>query len=196
MDEYDVIVLLGTEPDLETWEFPRQIHQCIGIVAGLIKAGLSNKVIASGKWSRRVDNKGLPQPFLECDKLAELLLAKGVPEGAILRECFSTDTISNLYHIKTQFLIPQKWQSVLFVVASFRIARLDFLCSKVLGPDWHVSYNSVRAAEGVGCNEARMMKKSKAFLAPMGWGDHEWLADKFFGDPFYAQSTKRHQREG
>ena len=196
MDKHDVIVLLGSEPNLETWEFPQQIHNCTKTVAGLIKAGVSNKVIASGKWSRVVENKSLPQPFLECEKLTELLLAKGVPKAAILRECISTDTISNLYYIKTQFLIPQKWKNVLFVVADFRIARLDFLCSKVFGPDWRVSYNSVRADEGVSYNEARTIERSKAFLAPMKDGDHEWLADKLFDDPFYAQSTKRHQQEG
>ena len=188
---YDCLILLGTEPDLKTWEFPKQIHDCLQTTANLIEAGVSEKVIVSGKWSRKVEDQNLGQPFDECDKMTDLLTALGVKEKMLLRERDSTDTISNLYYVKKQFLIPMKLEKVLFIVAGFRIPRLDFLVRKVLGPAYEVGYKAIDGEEGPSYNEARTMERTEKFLAPMRDGDHEWLTDKFFGDPFYVSVTKK-----
>lgn len=193
--KYDCIILLGTQPDLETWEFPKQIHQCIETTAELIEAGVSDKVIASGKWSLRVENKKLNQPFKEADRLAELLMEKGVPSDKILRECISEDTISNLYFIKKLYLLPDKMQSVLFVVASFRITRLKLLVSKVFGPNYKVDYKSIPSEETVSYNETRTIERTLKFLDTMEDGDHDWLEDKFYEGSMYAEVRNRHQLE-
>ena len=193
MKRYDSIILLGTQPDLETWEFPQQIHECIKTISRLYKSGVAEKVIASGRWSRRVENQSLSQPFHECDKLAELLSAAGVPDEATLRERLSTDTVSNLYYVKTEFLLPKQWQNLLFVVASFRIPRLKLLADKVFGPEYNVDYEPIETAEGPSYNEAKTIQRSEEFLAPMKDGDHAWLQDKFYGDPFYARVTRKNQ---
>ena len=118
---YDCLVVLGTQPDLQTWEFPEQIHDCIRTAAKLVKQGASDKVIVSGKWSRRIEDLQLGQPFDECDRLAELLISAGVDESAILRERDSTDTISNLCYVKQQLLIPAglKKSSLLWPTSGF-----------------------------------------------------------------------------
>ena len=194
---YDCLVILGSQPDLKTWEFPAQIHACIHAAAKLLKTDASDKIIVSGKWSRRIEDLDLGQPFDECDKMAGLLLAEGVDEQVILRERDSTDTISNLYYVKKQLLIPQNLKKVLFIVADFRISRLKFLVDKVLGPEYQVDYEPIPAdeASSPSYNEASVMAKTEKFLAPMLEGDHEWLADKFFEDPFYAKTTARHLAE-
>ena len=194
--KYDCLILLGTQPDLETWEFPRQIHKCVQKTAELYEAGIAENIIASGKWSRRIEDQSLGQPFDECDKSADLLIAAGVRNEAISRERVSTDTISNLYYVKTQFLIPKQWSKLLFVVADFRIPRLRFLVSKVLGPEYQVDYEPIATSGGgPSYNETRTMERTKAFLARMDEGDHEWLADKFFADPFYTRLAEKHARQ-
>lgn len=194
---YDCLIVLGTQPDLQTWEFPEQIIQCLETAAKLFKDGVSDKIIVSGKWSRRIEDCQLGQPFDECDKLADLLTAQGVDEEAIYRERQSTDTVSNLYYVKQQLLIPLGLKKILFVVADFRIARLEFLVRKVLGPDYQVDYEPVESDEKMSpsYNEAETMARTEKFLANMNDGDHDWLADKFFDHPFYAEVTQRHRAE-
>ena len=181
---------MGTQPDLKTWEFPAQIHACVQTAAGLVASGVADKVITSGKWSFRIEKQALGQPFDECDRLADLLIAEGVGGDNILRERLSLDTISNLYYVKTQYLIPQRLEHLLFVVASFRIPRLQYLVRKVLGPAYQVDYRPIESEEDTTIrNESRMIKRTADFLALMQDGNHEWLADKFYGAPFYAKIT-------
>ena len=188
---YDCIVLLGTQPDLDTWDFPRQIHQCVQTTAELVEAGVAENIIVSGKWSLRVENQSLGQPFDECDGLADLLIAAGVRHEAISRERTSKDTISNLYYVKTQLLIPKRWNSLLFVVADFRIPRLRFLARKILGAPFQTAFEAVPTGEeGPSYNETRTMVRMRAFLDRIDEGDHEWLDGKFFGDPFYTRLTE------
>ena len=194
---YDCVILLGTQPDPDTWVFPRQIHQCVQTTVGLVKAGVAENVIVSGKWSLHIEIQSLGQPFAECDGLADLLIAAGVRRETISRERLSMDTISNLYYIKTQFLIPKRWNNLLFVVADFRIPRLRFLVSKILGSMYQVDFAPVPTGEeGPRCNEARTVVRTKAFLDRMDAGDHEWLADKFYGDLFYTRLAEKRVRQG
>lgn len=183
--KYDAIILLGTQPDPQTWEFPRQIHDCVEAVARLMGETAAPFVIASGKWSIDLEKKGLAQPFEECDGLADLLIKKSVDPDKILRERNSKDTISNLYYIKEQFLIPQDMKKLLFVVASFRIPRLKFLVHKILGEEYEVVYESVEAETGPSYNESRTMRIQSEFLKPMQSGEHAWLADKFYEASIY-----------
>ena len=189
MKKYDAIVFLGSQPDLKTWEFPTQIHACVQAVAELMASGVAGKVITSGKWSLRIENQALGQPFDECDKLADLLIAQGVGRDNILRERLSLDTISNLYYAKTQYLIPQHLGRLLFVVASFRIPRLQYLVRKALGPAYQVDWRPIESGEDAGYNEPRTMKKTEDFLASMEDGDHEWLKDKFYEASSYTKIT-------
>ena len=82
-------------------------------------------------------------------------------------------------------------------MADFRIPRLKFLVRKVFGPQYEVDYESVPADEGSSpsYNETLTMSRTEKFLAPMKDGDHEWLADKFFDHPFYAEVTEWHLAE-
>lgn len=194
MPRYDAIIVLGSLPDPETWKFPQQIYQCLDKAKELLDDNQAPYIITSGKWSVSFDNRHIQQPFLECDALADYLLQKGVPANKILREGESKDTISNLYYMKTQYFIPRRAHSLLFVVASFRIPRLTFLCERILGAGYNVDFVSIAAEPSGSYNEPNTFKVQEEFLRPMKNGDHAWLQDKFYSAPIYQYWAQRDRK--
>jgi len=184
---HDVIILLGSQPDLTTWEFPEQVHLCVRRAKELLNEGQAPFIVTSGKWSTTIDTLQLHQPFRECDALANLLIDQGVDPAKILKESRSQDTISNLYHLKKGLLIPRNMKRLLFVVAEFRIPRLEFLCEQILGPDYTIDFEPIQSEPSASYNEPQTFKMQKEFLEPIKPGEHEWLADKFFAAPMYQK---------
>ena len=191
MSNFDAIVMLGTQPDPKTWDFPEQIYDCLNKSAELISNGEAPFVVVSGKWSIALENRGIQQPFRECDKLADILYELGVDDTKILKESESMDTPSNLYYLKTKVLIPRNMKQILFVVAEFRVARLKFLCKRILGPDYVVGFDTIACDPGPTYNETNTLKVQEEFLKPMKDGEHSYLADKFFSDPMYDYWRKQ-----
>ncbi len=189
--EYNYIIVLATQPDPETWEFPKQIKQCVNKAAELFEQGAAPYIIASGNHAVSLDYRGIKQPYKECDELKKLLVAKGVPEDRVLIEADSRDTISNLYYLKEQYFLPNKAHKLLFVVASFRVPRLKFLCKRILGVDYQVSYKKVIVSMGPSYNEKLTTTVQTLFLEPMKDGDHRWLDGKFFDSWLYRYWRER-----
>lgn len=185
MTSYDAIVVLATQPDVTTWEFPAQIFDCLNKAIELFEDGIAPYIITSGDRSISIVARGLRQPFKECDKLADYLIEHGVPRGSVLLEGDSRDSISNLYYLKTEFFIPKQMTKILFVVAEFRIPRLKFLCQRILGSDYQVDFEPIAAEVGPTYNESHTMKIQSDFLAPMKDGNHKWLKDKFYSGSMY-----------
>ncbi len=185
MNSYDAIVILGSQPDPDTWQFPSYIYDCLQRAKLVYDEGTAPLIITSGKWSIALENKGIKQPFRECDLAANYLKLIGMPEDKILKEGESKDTISNLYYLKTELFKPRAMQRLLFVVADFRVPRLKFLCERILGSDHKVEFASLAAEISESYDEPNTMKVQKEFLEPMKTGNHEWLADKFYSAPMY-----------
>src|SRR3989344_3060299 len=196
MTKYDVIIVLGSQPETETWKFPKQIYDCLNKTKELFNQGTATLIATSGKWGISIDNQGLSQPFKECDALAEYLIKEGVPAKSILREGESKDTISNLYYLKTNILIPKKLTNLLFVVAEFRISRLKFLCSRILGSEYSVAFEPIKSQVGSTYNEPHTLEVQSEFLKPMRSGDHTWLNDKFYTAPMYQYWAKHDKAQG
>lgn len=185
MIKYDAVVVLGSQPDITTWEFPQQVYQCLDFAKSILDLGQVDQIIVSGKSSTALDNIGVIQPFRECDKMADYLLAQGVSNNKILREFNSQDTISNLYYLKSEIFIPNRFNKLLFPVADFRIPRLQFLCERILGSEYEIDFEPIPSELSASYNEPLAFKMQKEFLEPMESGQHEWLADKFFTAPMY-----------
>lgn len=194
MSKYDAIIILASQPDVKTWEFPDQIYEGLDKSIELFNKGVSEILITSGDHSISLENRGIMQPFKECDKLAEYLVEHGIPTSSILTEGDSRDTISNLYYLKTKFFIPKNMKRLLFVVADFRIPRLKFLCEKILGKQYDLNFEPIVAEQGESYNEPHTMKIQSEFLAPMKSGDHEWLDGKFYNASMY-QYWAKHDRQ-
>ncbi len=193
MAEYDIGVVLGSQPDTTTWQFPQQIYESLDEAGRLIESDEIPLVITSGKWGINIDDLGLTQPFRESDAMAEYLIHNGIPDDKILRERESKDSISNLYYLKTQFFIPRGMIRPLFIVAEFRVPRLQFLCRKVLGHNFEVSFLPIPSEIGSTYDEANTSRVQKEFLDQMQDGDHEWLKDKFYDAPMYKYWSKKNQ---
>lgn len=192
---YDCIILPGSQPNLQTWQFPRQIQDCIELTARLIRQGVSGTVIATGRWSRQIEDQKLSQPFVECDKLAELLTKAGVSEQSILKEGLSTDTISNIHNVKVKFLIPMNFKRAIFVIADFRLSRFSFLVNKILGPDYLVDYQTVAYSDKVlAPREASNLKEAEVLLASMTPGDHSYLSDRFYKSYYNELASRNYNR--
>ena len=187
---YDLIIVLGSQPDLTTWEFPKQVRTCLARAKELLDDHHAPYIVTSGKWSTSIDTLKLKQPFLECNALADTLIGMGVDPSKILKENRSQDTISNLYYLKTGLLIPRNIKRLLFVVADFRIPRLHYLCEKILGPDYTVIFEPIESSPSTSYNEPVTYQMHKEFLKPMQPGDHEWLADKFYSAPMYMNMAR------
>ncbi len=190
---YDAIVVLGSQPDPATWKFPKQVYDCLDRAMELLNQDNASHISVSGDHGIKLDNLNIKQPFKECDVLADYLLKRGVPSDKILKEGESRDTISNLYYLKTQVFIPQQMKYLLFVVAEFRIPRLQFLCKRILGKDYMCDFESISSKTGSTYNESHTLKIQSAFLEPMADGNHNWLDGKFYDAPMY-QYWRQHDQ--
>jgi uncharacterized SAM-binding protein YcdF (DUF218 family) len=185
MKTYDAIIVLATQPDPNTWEFPKQIYDCLNRAKDLLNKRIAPYVILSGNHAIKLDNLGLKQPFRECDKMADYLIENGISAEKILKEGDSRDTISNLYYMKNQILRPQHMKQLLFVVAEFRIPRLKLLCKRILGNEYNLEFIPIPCESGNTYNEPHSTKIQTAFLEPMKDGEDSWLDDKFYSAWMY-----------
>lgn len=190
MSQFDLIVVLGAKTDTSTWKFPEQLYRCLDRAAELCEQAKAPLIALSGKWTINYDYTGEKQPSRECDMMADYLQAKGFPEDKLVLEGESKDTISNLYYIKNQILIPQAMHKIIFVVASYRVPRLEFLTKRILGPDYECVFEEIEAEPEPGQNEKVVIAAQKLFLQPMKDGDDSWLADKFYDGWIYKHGGK------
>jgi hypothetical protein len=188
MSKYDAVVILGSQPDPSNWLFPSHVYRSLDRAADLVWSGEAGLVLLSGRYAIRFDFLGITPPFNEADRMAEYLIAQGVEHSQILREVKSKDTISNLYFIKTEFLIPRQLRMLHFVCADFRLNRIAFLCERILSREYEVTLQGVRSERGEEYpNESHTFCVQREFLAPMLSGEHDWLAGRFYGDAFYER---------
>lgn len=192
MKDYDAIIVLGSKPTPPDWKFPSHVYKSLDVAADLLNQETAPYVIVSGKWALHYDALNMQQPFTEAEKMAEYLIVKGVDRRQILIETESKDTVSNFYYLKKQFLMPQKMHHILVVTADFRIERMQFLCDKILGPDYQVEFEAIEAKpEEIYPHEAETLQAQKKMLHDMKAGDEEFVGAKFYDDPYYQAVIER-----
>jgi uncharacterized SAM-binding protein YcdF (DUF218 family) len=192
MKKYDVILVLGSQPDFRNWLFPSHTYKSLDRAIELLNQEVAPYVCLSGDHALKYDNTGIIQPFKECDKEEEYLLSKGVPPEVILKEGESRDTLAQFYYTKNLVFKPHHIKNIIMITVDFRLERIKFLFQKVFGPDYTVDFETVEFKEDeVYKNEARTLKKQKEFLKDMQDGDDAWLKDKFYDSPMY-QYWKAH----
>jgi uncharacterized SAM-binding protein YcdF (DUF218 family) len=184
----DAIVILGSKPNTVTWEFPKHVYDTLDYASEVFAAGKARKIIVSGNYALSFDEKGIIQPYRECDKMASYLLSKGVPSDVILTEGESKDTISNLVYIKQQILAPRGLYKPLIITADFRVERIQFLADKIIGPSYSIGVVPIAsdaAGRQVYPNEIDTLRRTKLFLKDMTDGDDTFLDGKFYGADYY-----------
>lgn len=184
---YDAAVILGSRPvDGTVWELPAHVYQSLDRAVALYRQKTVHHIVVSGKWTINFDILGIRQPFTECDRMAEYLERHGIPPQAILREAESMDAISNLYYLKRHIFEPKAFRRLLFIAAGPRLARIEFLSKRILGPGYSLEYDSIGPRPGIPSeSEARRSALQAAFLEPMRDGDDSWLDGRFYTGPYY-----------
>lgn len=132
METYDAILVLGRGIDQEG-NIPDSAKDTVNKAVDLYKKGVSERIIFSGKWSYKYQGE---YSTTEAEAMAEYARELGLPEDAILIENESDDTVTNVYFIKTKFLIPNNWRKVLLVTIEVIETRAFMILKKVLGPDY------------------------------------------------------------
>lgn len=192
MKTYDAIVVLGSQPDPETWEFPGHTYNSLERAAELMEGGVAPVIVVSGDRSLRLDNTGIVQPFRECDRLAEYLVSIGCQPEQILKEGESRDTISNFYFLKNLVFIPNEIKSALVVTAEFRVERLRFLWQKIMGTEYGLEFELVDCLDSdINPSEILILELQRKWLEDVRPGDDSWFSDKFYDDPYYLSNADR-----
>jgi uncharacterized SAM-binding protein YcdF (DUF218 family) len=200
MKQYDVILVLGSQPDYRTWKFPSHTYKSLDRAIELLNQGVAPYIALSGDHALKYDNTGIVQPFKECDLEEEYVLSQGVAPKYILKEGESRDTLAQFYYLKNLVFIPHNIKKVLMVTVPFRVERIEFLFHKVFGPDYTVNFETVDYTEDeIYRSEAFTLEKQAAWLKDMPDGDDAWLKDKFYDAPIYqfwkARDIERLQTE-
>src|SRR6185369_11340107 len=104
------------------------MYWCLDRAAELFWLGAFPKLATSGAYAVEYDFAGRePYPWKECDVSAGYLIEEhGVPDGVILREGKSKDTLQNLVELKKLF-IQRGIRHILIVAPEHRVERLEWL---------------------------------------------------------------------
>ena len=117
MKEYDAILLLGVELDENDEPMPELLARADAAVTAYKKGLAQNVVVCGGR---------LPgHKVCEADVMERLLLERGVPEAAILKENESQDTMENMC-FAAKLLGGAKGKRVLVVTSDYHLRRALF----------------------------------------------------------------------
>lgn len=194
MNEYDAIVVLGSQPDYRTWKFPSHTYAALDKAIELITQGVAPYLALSGDHALKFDNVGITQPFKEADKMEEYVISKGLSKEKILKENKSLDTVANLYYLKNLVFKPNNIHKVIIITTNFRVKRIHFLWQKVMGPEYLVTFEEVSYGDSeVYKNDATVLEKQKEWLKDVKDGDDAWFLSKFYDDLYYLYYKKLDQ---
>jgi len=117
-DEHDVLLVLGCPSEEDGSPSGCQIERA-DIAAALHAAGYADRLIVSGG---AVHNE-----FVEADALHDLLVARGVPSGVIVREPRAEHTDENIY-FASRIMQERGWRSAFVVSDSAGQLVYNALC--------------------------------------------------------------------
>lgn len=175
--EYDAIVLLGVELAADD-EPTEEMHARVRAAAAAFARGEAGRIVACGGV--------LPgHTRAEADVMAGLLARHGVPEGRILREDRSRDTMENL-RFAARLPGMAKGQRILVVTSDYHRLRAVLTARRV---GFRARGVGVRLPRDAGWSALRLKEWAYTLDLLMGWQDEgrarpAWtyrLFDRVFG---------------
>ncbi|MDQ5972064.1 MAG: hypothetical protein QG553_223 [Patescibacteria group bacterium] len=133
--KYDVIIVLGWDV-YQDGSLPKESINRAKKAAELYKSENAEQIIFTGKVSYSHNY----QPIItEAKSMSDIAIQSGVPEAAIILEERARDTEENAEYSK---LIVDKnhWRKLLFVTGKFQIERQRYICQKIFGDDYDISF--------------------------------------------------------
>ena len=170
----EIAIVLGGGRDSPETLNERSLQR-VALAVSLFEKKAFPLIIASGGISFTADSDA---KLTEATLLASALAARGIPEGSILKEESSTDTLGNLYFSRVEHIDRIGARSLTIVTSDFHIPRCQWITQKVFGPTYSVtfegSYTEIAAAELQGLRdlERHIQKIYGRWLDPVSPGAH------------------------
>ena len=122
MEKFDIILLLGMRLYDDATADPTTIGR-VDMAAKLWKEGVASVIVASGGqgYNEKHDR-------MQADVMAELLIERGVPDEAIIREDKSRTTVFNVEY--TQELLGKKDFTAAVVTTDWHMKRSLLICKQ------------------------------------------------------------------
>ncbi len=117
---------------------------------------VATEIIMTGKYGFWLDYTKKIPPRSEAAAMKEYAESLGVPEGNIITEITSKDTVGNAYFTKVDILEKNNWKKVIVVTSKFHIPRTKFIFDTVLGLDYDIEY--VSSEDGLSDEERKATK--------------------------------------
>lgn len=182
LQKADAIIVLGRVDN--HGHLTIDAHERIRYAAELFKKGLALVIVAPAKWWYKLT---YTPPQTEAGIIKSRLMEHGVPDGAILCEETSCDTLGAPYFLKVGFVLPRGWKNVIVVTSEDHAERTKYVFNKVFADSITLQYawgNQVltdREYKKSLKREAKSLKLMEStWVGPMIPGDHEYLAREIF----------------
>lgn len=194
------IIVLGGGIDLKG-NLPPHVYQRLNKALQIYHKNPVAKIVTTGKYSFLY--RKITPPTTEAEKMAEYLYQKGTHKGSVLLEKHSKDSLGNAYHLKTDIFIPHKESKAIIITSHFHLERIRYIFDKIFGPDYQFEFvgvqeklspeesSSAKATEDkekkVVQRQKELLEKTKAILATMKTGDHDFLKGKLYKIKYYRE---------
>lgn len=191
MYTYDAIVVLGSRPNPQTWEFPSHVYESLDKAIKYIEQGAAPYLVLSGNHAIDFDDTDIIQPFKESDKMEVYALSKGIPAYKILKEGISLTTSANFYYLKKLVFKPRNIHNLLLITADYRVSRIEFLWRKIMGANYSLTIDAVSYDDKyLLAREQGILARQKDQLKKVVDGDDIWFTNKFNADPRYDKAPR------
>lgn len=184
-----IIVVLGGGIDLQG-NIPSYVYSRLDEAIKLA-SNLDCKILVSGEYSFLYEK--IKPPLTEALKMNKYLLEKGIPQGKILREELSKDTIGNAYYSKKYIFIPSKEKEAIIITSDFQVERVKYIFSKIFGSEYKLKVIGIKSnlpdgeKEAVWQRQKELLLKTQALLSNMKDGDHNFLKNRIYKLKFYKE---------
>jgi uncharacterized SAM-binding protein YcdF (DUF218 family) len=169
----DAIVVLGRGVNADG-TLPLGARSRVERAVALYHAGVAPRLIASGRNSLMAEQLPVVTEAAAMGRFAQEL---GVPQGAILLEDQSRDTIGNAYFTSRRYLEPNGWDAIRVVTSDYHVPRTSWIFQKVLGDSIDVSFSP--ASSELFANSVAQRAREESDIARFLM---EWLGDIPDGD--------------
>jgi len=191
--ERDVLIIHGhgltpdEKPDAHTVQ-----RMDTGIAAW--REGVAPNIVVCGRHSFLYHTSlyGEPPRSSEAEAMLQYGLGKGIPEGNILAESQSLDTVGNALFSKTNHIMPNRWERLAVVTSDSHLARALKIFGHVYGKDFDIT--GIPAPEKTGIKERIWEPLGsvlvREILRGTKPGDHEAIQERLIDlVPGYGDGT-------
>jgi len=186
--KYDLLVALGYG-FVDEWQLSEHVKVRLKLISGLFQQGVAKKVAVCGKWAMKWDKENIIPPTTEAEEMKKFLVNLGVPDGAIIVEDSSKDSIGNAYFLR--LLIENTGiRSLLVVCADYVLERVLYCWGKVYDEEYKVDILPTESPyaldDEAGQAQLSVLRMEKEFLGLMKKGDIFFLED-LYNNPHYKR---------